>query len=312
MAVLAGIGSPDPSLGDTGDFYLDLDPEDLSIYGPKDADDGWTSPVVFRGSTGPQGPVGPQGVMGPAGRTPILALTGPPHPGDGENGDFAINQGTWPWRIYGPKTPLGWDAGTSIASSLSFQWKGDWNSDALYSLGQMVTHAGSSYFATKQSTGITPPNATYWALIAGVGPQGAAGPQGAPGEPGGPEGPQGDPGPKGDQGDQGNPGPTGPPGPQGEAGENQHLVLVSDDDYAANSGDIVLCIDETDDWTVTLPDPDAEAHVMVTNTGSGTITVTPAMGSALYDLTNVGGDQTLEQGTSHSYRANGSDWFTVS
>lgn len=66
----------------------------------------------------------------------------------------------------------------------------DYSSSKAYAVGNKVASAGSSYLCIKPCTGIAPPNAEYWRLIAAkgdTGAQGAQGPQGAIG----PEGPVG-------------------------------------------------------------------------------------------------------------------------
>ena len=66
-SVLSGSGSPSPSLGTDGDFYIDTSAN--LIYGPK-ASGAWGSGVSLVGPQGPigaTGPQGPQGVQGPPG-----------------------------------------------------------------------------------------------------------------------------------------------------------------------------------------------------------------------------------------------------
>ena len=63
----------------------------------------------------------------------------------------------------------------------------DYSSSKAYAVGNKVASAGSSYLCIKPCTGIAPPNAEYWRLIAAKGAQGPQGPQGAIG----PEGPVG-------------------------------------------------------------------------------------------------------------------------
>ncbi len=52
---LSGAGVPAPSLGKTGDYYLDK--INYLLYGPKSGS-GWGAPVNLRGPAGPQGPEG--------------------------------------------------------------------------------------------------------------------------------------------------------------------------------------------------------------------------------------------------------------
>ena len=67
-----------------------------------------------------------------------------------------------------------------------FKPVGDWNANTAYKTLNIVSHEGYSYAANQPSTGVEPPNATYWTLIGSKGDQGTQGPPGAQGEPGTP------------------------------------------------------------------------------------------------------------------------------
>jgi hypothetical protein len=54
-----------------------------------------------------------------------------------------------------------------------------WNSSDTFYVGDTVTRLGSTYYCIAQSTFNTPPNATYWQLLASKGDTGATGPTGA-------------------------------------------------------------------------------------------------------------------------------------
>lgn len=100
---------------------------------------------------------------------------------------------------------------------------GPWSSSRQYYERDVVSFAGSSYWATKPSYGQPPSlgGTSYWALLAEKGDQGvqgAAGPQGLKGERGD-RGPKGDTGERGITGPQGSPGPQGTPGPKGDKGD---------------------------------------------------------------------------------------------
>ena len=126
------------------------------------------------------------------------------------------------------------------------QWE-EYDNAKSYSPPAKVVSDGSSYLNIKSSTGISPPDAEHWLLIAAKGDKGQKGDKGNPGEKGetgaqgvqGPPGPKGDPfsygdfteeqlealtgpagpqGPTGPQGIQGQPGPQGPQGIPGETG----------------------------------------------------------------------------------------------
>ena len=135
-----------------------------------------------------------------------------------------------------------------------FKPVGDWNANTAYKTLNIVSHEGYSYAANQNSTGVEPPNATYWTLIGSKGDQGTQGPPGAQGEPGTPgqaatiqigEVTTGEPGtpaavtntgtenaavlkftiPRGETGAQGI---QGPPGPQGAPGTGLNILGTYD------------------------------------------------------------------------------------
>ncbi len=67
---------------------------------------------------------------------------------------------------------------SKLISELS---KGAWLIGTAYTVGDIVTSAGSSYICIANDTGHIPPNATYWALLASKGDQGEQGEQGEQG-----------------------------------------------------------------------------------------------------------------------------------
>jgi hypothetical protein len=58
---------------------------------------------------------------------------------------------------------------------------GTWSAFVTYSVLDVVQYGGSSYIATLPSTNQVPPNATYWQVLASIGPTGATGPAGPSG-----------------------------------------------------------------------------------------------------------------------------------
>lgn len=68
--------------------------------------------------------------------------------------------------------------------------KGEWSNSTAYTIGDFISYNGSSYTCIADSTNNTPPNATYWALLASKGDTGSQGTQGVQGV----QGPQGVPG----------------------------------------------------------------------------------------------------------------------
>ena len=135
--------------------------------------------------------------------------------------------------------PLG--SKTDVTSNIN--WQAEWGAGKMYEEGDGVQYDGSSYLcilAHTSSAGNTPPDATYWSLLAAkgddtgipgpqgppgpTGPQGPVGPDGVTGAqgPAGPDGATGLQGPQGVTGDAGGPGPQGPPGPV--AGTNKQFI----------------------------------------------------------------------------------------
>jgi len=79
--------------------------------------------------------------------------------------------------------------------------KGAWTAGATYSAGEVVQYLGSSYTAVTASQNQTPPNASFWAVLASQGPKGDTGATGLKGDAGatgaqGPDGPAGPAGPR--------------------------------------------------------------------------------------------------------------------
>jgi hypothetical protein len=53
-----------------------------------------------------------------------------------------------------------------IPPGLVINWRGPWDSSATYAVGDAVSIAGSSYIAIAGSTNVTPPNLSFWNLLA--------------------------------------------------------------------------------------------------------------------------------------------------
>lgn len=62
-----------------------------------------------------------------------------------------------------------------LTSITTLKWKSTWSSATAYAINDAVQLSGSSYIAVATSTNQTPPNATYWALLAQVGATGTNG-----------------------------------------------------------------------------------------------------------------------------------------
>ena len=112
--ILSGIGAPDASLGNVGDYYLDL--SNSYLYGAKTAQ-GWGLPISLKGiqgdkgdkgdtgATGQKGDKGEQGIPGQNG-SKIYAGKGMPTSNIGNIGDWYIDSENK--RFYGPKGNGGW------------------------------------------------------------------------------------------------------------------------------------------------------------------------------------------------------------
>lgn len=169
--------------------------------------------IIVAGTPGVQGPQGLQGPQGPGG------AQGP----QGQQGNQGNDGATGP---AGPQGPQG---------APGLIWRGAWNADASYNVGDAVFFYGSAYIAIVVNTDACPTGENAdWDLLAaqgGIGPAGPPGPQGetgATGETGaqGVPGPEGPPGPAGDPGAAGAQGPDGPPGPQGPPGPAGATIYV--------------------------------------------------------------------------------------
>ena len=181
--IRSGNGVPSASLGNDGDFYIDL--KSMNFYGPK-KNKLWPLPISLRGPVGatgpsgadgkngsaasatagvpgPAGPKGDTGATGPAGATGATGATGPAGPAGSNTGTAGPKGDTGATGATGPAGPKG-DTGTAGAIqqiNLS-QWilstgtaGGGSESSAFASLS-----AGKKYTFTilvfgKTSTGVT-------------------------------------------------------------------------------------------------------------------------------------------------------------
>ena len=78
--ILSGIGAPDASLGNVGDYYLDL--SNSNLYGAKTAQ-GWGTPISLKGIKGEKGDKGDTGATGQKGEKGDKGDTG----ATGQKGD---------------------------------------------------------------------------------------------------------------------------------------------------------------------------------------------------------------------------------
>lgn len=96
-----------------------------------------------------------------------------PDPSLGDDGQYAFQ----------PTTGKTWAKVAGVWTYLgiykAFQLLGAWSGATAYAAGDVVTLSGSSYVCVLDHTNHTPPNTTYWQLLASIGPTGPTGPTGA-------------------------------------------------------------------------------------------------------------------------------------
>ncbi|MEY4009222.1 MAG: hypothetical protein RL232_749, partial [Actinomycetota bacterium] len=101
--IKSGSGVPSASLGNDGDFYIDL--KSMNFYGPK-KNKHWPLPISLRG---PVGATGPSGVDGKNGTT-ANATAGAPGPA-GPKGDTGATGPAGATGATGPAGPAGSNTG---------------------------------------------------------------------------------------------------------------------------------------------------------------------------------------------------------
>lgn len=94
--------------------------------------------------------------------------------------------------IQGPQGEQGEPGEQGPAGEPGLVWQGPWDSETMYSIGDAVSHMGSSYIALTTHSNSEPPSSD-WGLVAARGSQGEPGETGATGD----TGTQGDQGPPG-------------------------------------------------------------------------------------------------------------------
>ena len=103
--IRSGSGVPSASLGNDGDFYIDL--KSMNFYGPK-KNKRWPLPVSLRGPVGATGPSGADGKNGSA----ASATAGAPGPA-GPKGDTGATGPAGATGATGPAGPAGSNTGTA-------------------------------------------------------------------------------------------------------------------------------------------------------------------------------------------------------
>ena len=205
-----GNGAPLVTVGNIGDFYLDV--ASVTLYGPKTTL-GW--PASFVSLVGPQGDPGPQGPQGIPGAPGAMGPEGP----QGPQGEQGI-QG--PAGLQGEQGPTGQQGPQGVQGEQG--QKGDKGDQGI------AGPVGPS--GPKGETGAQGPQGPQGE----AGPIGLTGPQGEPG-PQGPQGMQGDTGPQGLQGEQGLQGDQGPKGDTGEQGIAGPVGPIGPTGPQGNKGD---------------------------------------------------------------------------
>ncbi|MGY3277703.1 carbohydrate-binding protein [Bradyrhizobium sp. S3.7.6] len=98
-----------------------------------------------------------------------------PDPSLGDDGQYAFQPTTGKtWAKVG-------GVWTYLGIYKAFQLKGAWSGATAYAAGDVVTLSGSSYVCVLDHTNHTPPNATYWQLLASKGDPGTNGTNGSTG-----------------------------------------------------------------------------------------------------------------------------------
>ncbi len=160
--ILSGAGVPNATLGQNGDFYLNVTSTEL--YGPKSSTATWGSPTSLIGPTGNTGSTGASGSNGTNGTNGFTILNGTAAPGTavGVNGDFYID--TVLHVIYGPKASGTWPSGVNLTltatdlTGLSYHV-----TDVTATSGTLsLNYALGPYFEATWTANITALNVTNW------------------------------------------------------------------------------------------------------------------------------------------------------
>jgi hypothetical protein len=170
-----------------------------------------------QGLQGIQGEQGEQGIQGPQGNQGIQGIQGEQGPGFLWRGawgaatayavdDVVENGGSsyvciqahtnqappnmTYWELMAQKGNTGTTGDTGPqgnpgADGLDITWRGAWDSGTAYAVNDAVSLNGSSYICILGHTNQTPPNVTYWNVLASKGDTGANGADGAAGRMGG-------------------------------------------------------------------------------------------------------------------------------
>lgn len=148
------------------------------------------------GASGATGATGPQGATGsPGGATGATGASGSPGGATGATGSAGATGASGTPGSAGGATGATGPAGSTGASGTpgspggatgatgppGFNFLGAWDSGTTYLPGDVVNVDGVSYVTVTTNLNQTPPNATYWAILADKGQTGATGSNGATG-----------------------------------------------------------------------------------------------------------------------------------
>ncbi|ASU32556.1 collagen-like domain-containing protein [Mucilaginibacter xinganensis] len=178
--ILSGNGAPSNTVGQNGDFYLDI--STYLFYGPK-AGNTWGTRVLLKGAQGPQGPVGPAGADGSI----IYSGNGAPGAALGNNGDYYFDKTAG--ALYGPKTNTGWSTPTVLMGATGATGANGTNGNTVLSGSGIPSNTvgknGDYYLDITTYRLYGPKSGNAWStsvlLMGAQGAQGPVGPAGADG-----------------------------------------------------------------------------------------------------------------------------------
>lgn len=197
--------------------------------GDQPTDTNFWAVMAERGEAGPTGATGAAGLTGATGATGLQGSSGPAGSAGptGSTGSQGPAGATGAAGSAGPTGPAG------------LIWEGTWSAATAYSVNDAVILSGNSYICTAAHTNQSPPNASYWNVLAAKGEQGPTGSQGSVGE----QGLTGATGAQGPAGPTGSTGATGATGPKGLVwkGAWSNVTAYVVDDAVSLGGNSYIC-----------------------------------------------------------------------
>lgn len=174
------------------------------------------------GTSGSSGTSGTSGTSGSDGSSGTSGSSG----SDGSSGTSGTSGSDGSSGTSGTSGSDG-SSGTSGTSGTSFAWRGDWDSNTIYYLNDVVYFDGSSYkVIVSDVTGYQPYYTQFWTLLALAGTSGTSGTSGSDGSSGtsGTSGSDGSSGTSGTSGSDGSSGTSGTSGTDGTGGAVQYFT----------------------------------------------------------------------------------------